>query len=59
MLKNLKNKIKKNIQISGLIFLIAVTIISTSYFNLRKNKNIHAYNNFVDNVYSNPTLKKR
>ena len=56
MLKNLKNKIKKNIQISGLIFLIAVTIISTSYFNLRKNKNIHAYNNFVDNIYFKKTL---
>tara|TARA_B100001057_G_scaffold56992_1_gene50524 strand:+ start:162 stop:1454 length:1293 start_codon:yes stop_codon:yes gene_type:complete len=56
MLKNLKNKIKKNIQISGLIFLIAVTVISTSYFNLRKNNNIHVHNNFVDNIYFKKTL---
>ena len=56
MLKKLIYKIRKNIQISGLIFLIAVTIISTSYFNLRKNKNIHAYNNFVDNIYFKKTL---
>ena len=56
MLKKFKNKIKKNIQISGLIFLIAVTVISTSYFNLRKNNNIHAYSNFVDNIYFKKTL---
>ena len=37
MLKNLKNKIRKNIQIFGLIFLIVVTIVSTSYF---KSKNL-------------------
>ena len=56
MLKNLKNKIGKNIQIFGLIFLIAITVVSTSYFNFKKNNNIQAYNNFIDNVYFKKTL---
>ncbi len=56
MLKVLKNKIRKNIQIFGLIFLIALTIVSTSYFNYKKNNNIQAYNNFIDNVYFKKTL---
>ena len=56
MLKNLKNKIRKNIQIFGLIFLITITVISTSYFNFKKNNNIQAYNNFIDNVYFKKTL---
>jgi len=51
MLKNLKNKIRKNIQVFGLIFLIAITVVSTSYFNFKKNNNIQAYNNFIDNIY--------
>ena len=57
MLKKLKNKIRKNIQIFSLIFLIAITVISTSYFNFKKNNNIQAYNNFIDNVYFKKTLK--
>ena len=56
MLKILKNKIRKNIQIFGLIFLIALTIVSTSYFNFKKNNNIQTYNNFIDNVYFKKTL---
>ena len=56
MLKILKNKIRKNIQIFGLIFLIAITIVLTSYFNFKKNNNIQAYNNFIDNVYFKKTL---
>ena len=56
MLKILKNKIRKNIQIFGLIFLVALTIVSTSYFNFKKNNNIQAYNNFIDNVYFKKTL---
>ena len=56
MLKILKNKIRKNIQIFGLIFLVALTIVSTSYFNFKKNNNIQAYNNFIDNIYFKKTL---
>ena len=56
MLKNLKNKIRKNFQIFGLIFLIAITIVSTSYFNFKKNSDTQTYNNFVDNIYFKKTL---
>ena len=56
MLKKLKNKIKKNIQIFSLIFLITITVVSTSYFNFKKNNSIQAYNNFIDNVYFKKTL---
>ncbi len=56
MLKILKNKIRKNIQIFGLIFLIALTIVSTSYFNFKKKNNVQAHNNFIDNVYFKKTL---
>ena len=51
MLKNLKNKIRKNIQIFGLILLIIITVISTSYFNFKKKEKIQNFNNFVDNIY--------
>ena len=56
MLKNLKNKIQKNIQIFGLIFLIAITIISTSYSNFKQKNNAKIYNNFIDNIYFKKTL---
>ena len=56
MLKNLKNKIRKNIEIFGLIFLIAITVVSTSYFNFKKNNNIKGYNNFISNIYFKKTL---
>ncbi len=56
MLKNLKDKIRKNIQIFGLIFLFGITVVSTSYFNFKKNNNIQAYNNFIDNIYFKKTL---
>ena len=56
MLKIFKYKIKKNIEIFGLIFLIFVTAISTSYFNFKKNNNNKTYNNFIDNIYLKKTL---
>ena len=56
MLKNLKYKIKKNIQIFGLIFIITITVASTSYFNYIKNNNFLVNNNFVDNIYFKKTL---
>ena len=56
MLNNLKLKIKKNIEIFGLIFLIILTISSTSYYNLKKNINHETYNNFIENVYFKKTL---
>ena len=50
MLKILKDKIRKNIQIFSLIFLITITVVSTTYFNFKKNNNVQIYNNFIDNV---------
>jgi len=56
MLKNFKNKIIKNIQIFGLIFLIVLTVVSTSYYNFKKINNAQFYNNFIDNIYFKKTL---
>ena len=56
MFKNLKNNIKKNFEIFGLIILIIVTAISTSFFNYKKNLDNKIYNNFIDNIYFKKTL---
>ncbi len=56
MIKNIKNKIKKNIQIFVLLFLIFITVVSTSYFNFTKKNNIQSYNDFIDNIYFKKTL---
>ena len=56
MLKNIKNKIKRNFEIFFLIFLIVITSISTSYFNHKKNNDDETYNNFIDNIYLKKTL---
>ena len=56
MLKNLQTVIKKNFEILGLIILIFITVIFTSYFNSKKNFNEKTYNNFIDNVYFKKTL---
>ena len=51
MIKYFKNKIKRNLEIHLLIFLIFFTISSTSYFNYAKKTDRETYNNFIDNVY--------
>ena len=56
MIKNLENKIKKNIRIFGLILLTLVTAISTTYFNYKKKIDHERYNSFIDNVYFKKTL---
>ena len=56
MLKNLKNKLRKNFEIFGLISLIFITAIFTSLFNYKKNLSNNAYNSFVDNIYFKKTL---
>ena len=58
MLKIIKHKIKRNLEILLLIFLILVTAISTSYFNYKKNDNQKTYNNFIDNIYFKKTLSE-
>ena len=56
MLNKLQKKLKKNFEIFGLVILIFITIVSTSYFNYKKNLNNEVYNNFIDNVYFKKTL---
>ncbi len=56
MIKTYKNKIKKNLEIFGLIILVFITAISTSYFNYKKSLSTKTYNNFIDNVYLKKTL---
>jgi len=56
MLKNFKNKLIKNFEIFGLILLILIASISTSYFNYSKKNKNELYNNFIDNVYLKKTL---
>ena len=58
MFKNLKYKILKNFEIFGLIFLILVVSISTSFFNYKKKVYLETYNNIVNNIYFQKTLKQ-
>ena len=56
MLKNLQYKLKKNLEIAGLIILICVTAISTNYFNYKKKLENQINNDFINNVYFQKTL---
>ena len=56
MLKYFINKLKKNTEIFGLVTLIFITAIATSYFNFKKNFNEKANNSFVNNIYFKKTL---
>ena len=56
MIKYFIYKFKKNTEIFGLVILIFITAISTSYFNYKKNLNERANNSFVDNIYFKKTL---
>ena len=56
MLKKIKYKIKKNLDIFGLVLLILITVISTTYFNYKKNINKENYNNIINNIYLKKTL---
>ena len=57
MLKNIKNKFRKNLEILSLVILIFITALSTSYFNYKKNLNSKKYNNFIENIYFKKTLE--
>ena len=56
MLKLLKFKLIKHIEIFGLILLILLLATATGLFNLKKNINDKTYNNFIDNVFFKKTL---
>ena len=56
MLKILKKKIRKNIEIILLVSLIFTTACFISYFNYTKNKSYEVYHNFINNIYFKKTL---
>ena len=56
MLKNFKHKFKKILKF-WISYLIILTAISSNYYNYKKNINQKTYNNIIDNVYLNKTLK--
>ena len=57
MLKIIKYKLKKNLEIFGLVILIILTGISTTYFNYKKEVENKTYNNFIENIYFKKTIK--
>ena len=56
MLKKIKLKIKKNLEILALSLLILITTIFTSYYNYNKKKIFSNYENLLNNVYFKKTL---
>jgi murein DD-endopeptidase MepM/ murein hydrolase activator NlpD len=56
MLYKIKLKIKKNTEIFALALLIAITVISTTYYNYSKNKILKNYKNTIHNVYFKKTI---
>ncbi len=58
MIKKLKAKLEKNLEILGLALLILITIIFTSYYNFNKKKIYNNYNNLLDNVYFKKSLNQ-
>jgi len=56
MLKNLKTKLRKNTRLLSIFLLIVITVVLTSFLNLKENNNNKVFNNFIDNVYFKKTL---
>ena len=56
MLNKIENKIKKNIEIVALGFLILITITLTTYYNYSKKKIYNNYKNTINNVYVKKTI---
>ena len=51
MVKKIKIKIKKNLEIFSLILALLITVIFTSYYNYNKKKIINSYGDLLENVY--------
>ena len=51
MVKKIKTKIKKNLEIFSLILVLLITATFTSYYNYNKKKIINSYGNLLENVY--------
>jgi len=51
MVKKIKIKIKKNLEIFSLILALLITVVFTSYYNFNKKKIITSYGDLLENVY--------
>ena len=51
MVKKIKIKIKKNLEIFCLILALLITVIFTSYYNYNKKIIINSYADLLENVY--------
>ena len=57
MLKKFISKIRKNLEIFSLIFIIFISIISIQYFNYKKDIVNESYNNFIDNIFLKKSIQ--
>ena len=51
MVKKIKIKIKKNLEIFSLILALLITVTFTSYYNYNKKIIINSYGDLLDNIY--------
>ena len=58
MLKKIRLKIKKNLEIFALGVLIGITITFTSYYNFNKEKIFNNYSNLLDNVFFKKSINQ-
>ena len=56
MMKKIRTKIKKNLEIFSLILILLITITFTSYYNYNKKKITNNYGDLLDNVYFKKTI---
>ena len=56
MIYNIKSKIKKNSEIFSLFIIVAIAVISTSYYNYSKQKIYNNYKTILNNIYLKKTL---
>ena len=56
MVKKIKTKIKKNLEIFSLILVLLITATFTSYYNYNKKKIINSYGDLLENVYFQKSL---
>jgi len=54
----IKNLFFKNLNILGLVFLIIITFLLSSYLNLKKKSDTQNYNNLINNIYLKKTLNE-
>ena len=56
MFNKIKSKLKKNVEILALGFLVLITVISTTYYNYNKKIIYNNYKNTLNNIYLKKTI---